>query len=67
MVVEDQGPGFDPGCLPDPTDLSNLEKPSGRGLMLIRTFMDEVDFNPRGNRIRMVKRRESAAPEAPRA
>jgi CheY-like chemotaxis protein len=54
--IEDDGPGFDPGTLPDPTDLSNLEKPFGRGLMLIRTFMDEVDFSERGNRIRMVKR-----------
>ncbi len=57
FVVEDDGPGFDPGSLPDPLDLSNLEKPSGRGLMLIRTFMDEVTFNERGNQIRMVKRR----------
>lgn len=57
FVIEDEGPGFDPGSLPDPLDLSNLEKPSGRGLMLIRTFMDEVEFNDRGNRIRMVKRR----------
>ncbi len=57
FVIEDDGPGFDPGSLPDPLDLSNLEKPSGRGLMLIRTFMDEVTFNERGNQIRMVKRK----------
>lgn len=55
-VVSDQGPGFDPRTLPDPTDLTNLEKSSGRGLMLIRTFMDEVTFNDRGNEIRMTKR-----------
>jgi CheY-like chemotaxis protein len=55
-IVSDEGPGFDPTTLPDPTDLSNLEKPSGRGLMLIRTFMDEVRFNDRGNEIRMKKR-----------
>lgn len=59
-VVTDQGPGFDPGGLPDPTDLANLEKPSGRGLMLIRMFMDEVGFNDRGNEIRMLKRRQGA-------
>jgi CheY-like chemotaxis protein/anti-sigma regulatory factor (Ser/Thr protein kinase) len=61
FTIQDDGPGFDTTCLPDPTDLSNLEKPSGRGLMLIRTFMDEVDFNESGNRIRMVKRAESSA------
>ncbi|MFO0547867.1 MAG: response regulator [Polyangiaceae bacterium] len=58
-VIADEGPGFDPSTLPDPTDISNLEKPSGRGLMLIRTFMDEVAFNDRGNEIRMAKFRES--------
>ncbi|MBK6513403.1 MAG: response regulator [Polyangiaceae bacterium] len=55
-VIIDEGPGFDPSTLPDPTDASNLEKSSGRGLMLIRTFMDEVSFNERGNEIRMKKR-----------
>lgn len=64
FVVQDDGPGFDTGSLPDPTDLSNLEKPFGRGLMLIRTFMDEVTFNERGNRIRMVKRRSAETPSA---
>jgi hypothetical protein len=53
-VVRDEGPGFDPRNLPDPTDLANLDKPSGRGLMLIRTFMDEVRHNEKGNEIRMV-------------
>ncbi|WP_437588595.1 response regulator [Sorangium sp. So ce1000] len=55
-VVRDEGPGFDPRGLPDPTDLANLDKPSGRGLMLIRTFMDEVRHNDKGNEIRMVMR-----------
>ena len=55
--IGDQGRGFDPACLPDPTDPANLERPSGRGLMLIRTFMDDVTFNPTGNQITMVKHR----------
>ena len=50
-VVEDEGPGFDPKSLPDPDDLSNMERIGGRGLMLIRTFMDQVEYNERGNRI----------------
>lgn len=67
FTIEDEGPGFDPSGLPDPLDLSNLEKPSGRGLMLIRTFMDEVTFEGRGNRIRMVKRREPVPSPSPSA
>jgi CheY-like chemotaxis protein/anti-sigma regulatory factor (Ser/Thr protein kinase) len=57
VAVRDEGPGFDPSRVPDPRDPANLARPSGRGLMLIRTFMDEVRFNERGNEITMVKRR----------
>jgi CheY-like chemotaxis protein len=57
-VIRDEGPGFDPSTLPDPTDPSNLERVSGRGLLLIRTFMDEVHHNATGNQITMVKRRD---------
>ncbi len=56
--IRDEGPGFDPFRLPDPTDPENLEKASGRGLLLIRSFMDEVTFNSTGNQITMVKRRQ---------
>ncbi|HJN11952.1 MAG TPA: response regulator [Pirellulaceae bacterium] len=59
-VVEDEGPGFDPTSLPDPTHPSNLLKSSGRGIMLIRTFMHEVQFNERGNRLTMIRRRNEA-------
>jgi CheY-like chemotaxis protein/anti-sigma regulatory factor (Ser/Thr protein kinase) len=55
-VVEDEGPGFDPSTLPDPNNPANLERVGGRGLMLIRTFMDQVQHNERGNRILMRKR-----------
>jgi CheY-like chemotaxis protein len=55
-VIRDEGPGFDPASLPDPTDPSNLESASGRGLLLIRTFMDEVRHNSQGNEITLVKR-----------
>jgi anti-sigma regulatory factor (Ser/Thr protein kinase) len=56
FVVSDQGAGFDPKSLPDPTDPANLETVGGRGLLLIQTFMDEVRFNAAGNQITMVKR-----------
>jgi CheY-like chemotaxis protein len=62
FVVRDEGPGFDVASLPDPTDPANLEKPSGRGLLLIRTFMDEVSHNPSGNEITLVKRRDARRP-----
>src|SRR5262249_45075936 len=57
-VIRDEGPGFDPSRLPDPTDPANLEKVSGRGLLLIRTFMDEVYHNQLGNELTMAKRRD---------
>lgn len=56
FVVRDEGPGFDHTQLPDPRDPENLLKPSGRGITLIRTFMDEVRFNERGNQITMCMR-----------
>jgi serine/threonine-protein kinase RsbW len=55
IVVEDEGPGFDPDAVPDPTLEENLELPSGRGLMLMRTFMGKVDYNEKGNRVAMAK------------
>jgi len=57
FVVRDEGPGFDPTLLPDPTDPSNLGRTSGRGLLLIQTFMDEVAYNQSGNELTMIKRR----------
>ena len=53
--ITDEGPGFDPEALPDPTDPANLEKPSGRGVLLMRTFMDGVDFNKNGNEVKLTK------------
>jgi CheY-like chemotaxis protein/anti-sigma regulatory factor (Ser/Thr protein kinase) len=55
VTVTDQGPGFDPTKLPDPTDPANIERGSGRGLLLIRTFFDTVTHSPRGNTITMHK------------
>jgi CheY-like chemotaxis protein len=62
-VIRDEGPGFNPADLPDPTDPANIERPCGRGLLLMQTFMDAVDYNPAGNEVTMVKRRaERSAP-----
>src|SRR5437870_7960308 len=59
IIVEDEGKGFTLDRVADPTDKANLLKPSGRGILIIRSFMDEVDLTPReggGTRLRMVKK-----------
>lgn len=56
FVIRDEGPGFDVAALPDPTDPENLEKLSGRGVMLMNSFMDEVTYNTAGNEVTLVKR-----------
>ncbi len=59
FTICDDGPGFDPKSLPDPTDPANLCRIGGRGLLLIRTLMDEVSFNATGNQIVLIKRRRA--------
>jgi len=56
-VIRDEGAGFDLACLGDPTDPPNVLRVTGRGLLLIRSFMDEVHHNESGNQITMIKRR----------
>jgi serine/threonine-protein kinase RsbW len=55
IMISDEGPGFDPLDVPDPTDIENLERPCGRGLMLMRHYMTEVNYNDKGNSVRMKK------------
>ena len=55
--VEDQGPGFNPGAVPDPLAPEYLESPSGRGIFLIRHHMTWVKFNDRGNCVAVCKER----------
>lgn len=56
FCIQDEGPGFNPCDVSDPREPCNLEKLSGRGLLLIHSFMDEVVHNPQGNCITMIKR-----------
>jgi len=56
VTIEDEGAGFNPEEVPDPTDFANLDKPSGRGIVLMRAFMDEVLYNDRGNQLTFCKR-----------
>jgi serine/threonine-protein kinase RsbW len=55
VSITDEGPGFDPGDVPDPTAIENLERPCGRGLMLMRHYMTEVAYNDRGNTVSMCR------------
>lgn len=61
FVIRDDGPGFDLAAIPDPTHLPNLERSSGRGIFLMRIFMDRVVYNPAGNAVTLVKYRQAAA------
>lgn len=59
ITIADEGLGFRAEQVPDPTTDENLERPCGRGLMLMRAYMDEVTFNETGTAIRLVKRKAS--------
>jgi serine/threonine-protein kinase RsbW len=59
--VTDEGDGFDPAEVPDPTTPANLVKSGGRGLFLMRQLMDEVYFNERGNSVTLVLRLDEEA------
>ncbi len=61
--IQDEGKGFNLSDVPNPTSDENLEKPYGRGIMLMNAYMDNVRFNERGNEVCMVKRNESCRPD----
>jgi serine/threonine-protein kinase RsbW len=58
--IADEGPGFNPCDVPDPVAVENLERPCGRGLLLMRHYMSEVTFQPPGNCVFMTKERNPA-------
>lgn len=58
FVIRDDGPGFDPKVIPDPTDPKYFDRPCGRGLCLIHAFMDDVRHNDQGNEITMTLRKQ---------
>ena len=59
VTITDQGAGFVPEDVPDPRDEENRHKMSGRGILLIRAYMDVVEYNKAGNRLHMSKRNKS--------
>lgn len=60
ISMTDEGKGFDPHVVPDPRYGDNLFRPAGRGLLLIRSYMDIVEYNDAGNSVRMVRFREKS-------
>src|SRR5688572_6024296 len=58
IIVEDEGSGFQRTCVPDPTLEENLEKCSGRGILLMEAYMNRVEWSRGGRRVRMVKKNE---------
>ena len=59
----DEGEGFDPGSIPDPRVGKNLYRPEGRGLLLISAYMHLVEYNDRGNGVRLIRYKGRPAPE----
>lgn len=55
--VRDEGEGFDPHIIPDPTAPDRISLPNGRGIMLMRAYLDEVDYSESGNEVQLVKER----------
>jgi serine/threonine-protein kinase RsbW len=53
ISVEDQGPGFKPKEIPDPTRPENIETVNGRGVFLMSKLADEIEFNEKGNKVTM--------------
>jgi serine/threonine-protein kinase RsbW len=66
VEITDEGSGFCPELLPDPTDDAFLDRPCGRGVLLMRAFMSRVSFNPRGNHV-VLERDRSETPRQKKA
>ena len=64
ILITDEGPGFNPADVPDPTDPDNIERPCGRGLLLMRGFMTEVEYHSPGNTVRMSKIKNGQPPSS---
>lgn len=58
ISMTDEGKGFNPEAVPDPRLGENLYKNEGRGVLLMQSYMDEVEYNKRGNSVRMVRYKE---------
>ncbi len=55
IYITDQGDGFNPGEIPDPTSRENLERPNGRGILLMRAYMNLVEYDRKGSTVHITK------------
>ncbi|MEZ6133097.1 MAG: ATP-binding protein [Planctomycetaceae bacterium] len=62
VVVSDEGEGFEPEVVPDPTADEFIERPCGRGLMLMRAYLNFVEYSERGTKLTMERERNSPLP-----
>ena len=60
--IRDEGPGFEPATVPDPTLDENLERPHGRGIMLMRAYMTEVGYEDQGTCVMLIKTNDCPLP-----
>lgn len=58
LVVRDEGAGFDPSDVPDPTQAQSIDSEHGRGIFIMRQFMDEVNYRTGGREVELRKRRK---------
>jgi serine/threonine-protein kinase RsbW len=64
VIIEDQGNGFERHHVPDPRKEENLDKCSGRGVFLIESYMDKVEWTNGGRRVRMIRKNQESSPHA---
>jgi serine/threonine-protein kinase RsbW len=62
ITIEDEGPGFDRKKVPDPTHQTNIEKLTGRGILLIESYMTDVQWSNGGRRVKLVKKNDNRTP-----
>jgi serine/threonine-protein kinase RsbW len=58
IEIEDEGPGFDRSSVPDPCADENIQKCSGRGILLMEAYMNSVKWSKKGRRVKMIKKNE---------
>ena len=64
IIIEDEGPGFDRDTVPNPTEEDNLEKLTGRGLLLNESYMDSVEYSKGGRRVKLMKKNQNRGRES---
>lgn len=62
VEIEDEGEGFDPGDVPDPTAEDFIDRPTGRGLLLMKAYLNSFEYTKNGRRLRMERERNSELP-----